>query len=132
MGYRSDVVIAIEKEVYDAEILLGLGRDNWFHNAARLDKGAYYWVFEGTKWSDSYPECAYVTRLLDSIGCVDANDSKYAFVRAGEDGDDTEELGNPDAFNITLVTYQSAYIEYDFDTSPKIPTIGEQNAATAA
>jgi len=129
MGYRSDVVIAIEKEVYDAEILLGLGRDNWFHNAARLDKNdVYYWVFECTKWSDSYPECAYVTRLIDSIGCVDENINRYAFVRVGEDGDDIEEEGSPAAFDITAVTYQSAYVEYPFETF-KIPTIGERNAA---
>jgi len=132
MGYRSDVVIAIEKEVYEAEILLGQGRSDWFHNAARLVNGVYYWVFEGTKWYETYPECIYVTRLIDSIGCVEENEHRYAFVRVGEDGDDIDEEGSPGTFDITTITYQSAYVDYNFDTSPKTPTIGEQNAATAA
>ena len=131
MGYRSDVVVAIQKEVYEAELLLGQGRSDWFHNAARLSNDTYYWVFNCTKWSVTYPECAYVEDLIESIVNSD-NYLKCAFVRTGEDGADTDVYGNPDAFDISLVEYQSAYIEHDFDTSFNNLTIGDQNAATAA
>ena len=136
MGYRSDVFIAIKKEAYEQEMLLGIGRDEGFHNAARLnEKDVYYWSFEGTKWSDSYPECAYVINLIDSIALSEGGEDKFAFARTGEDGEDTEEMGNLDAFNITVVQYQSAYIDFAYDSSYTIlntPTIGAQNATAAA
>jgi hypothetical protein len=136
MGYRSDVFIAIKKEVYDQEMLLGVGRDEWFHNAARLnEENVYYWSFEGTKWSDIYPECAYVINLIDLIALSEGGEDKFAFARTGDDGEDTEEMGNLEAFDIEVVQYQSAYIETNEPNrnySPLRPTLGEQNATAAA
>lgn len=122
MGYRSDVVIAIDKEAYEAEILLGLGRDDYFHNAAHLIGDVYYWVFEGTKWSPIYPEIAYIESLLDALG-----EPMYGFVRVGEDMADIEEKGVPYEYDI----YPTVSIDYP-QLILNTPMIGEQNAATAA
>jgi hypothetical protein len=131
MECRYGVFIAIKKEVYDQEMLLGVGRDEWFHNAARLnEKNVYYWSFESHEWNDSRPECAYVMSLLDSIALSKGGDDKFAFASTDEDGTGTEEIGNLEAFDIEVVQYQSAYIEINapsYNYSPLRPTLGEQN-----
>lgn len=127
MGYRSDVVIAIEKEVYDKEMLLGLGRDDYFHNAARLVDDVYYWVFTGVKWYTTYPEIQYMESLLTALDDCDLASCKYGFLRIGEDAVDIDERGLPDEYDI----HPHVSLEYPqsiLDT----PMIGERNAATAA
>ena len=125
MGYRSDVVIAIDKQAYDQEMLLGVGRDDYFHDAAHLIGNVYFWVFEGTKWSPIYPEVAYIESLLDALD--DLGEPMYGFVRVGEDSADIEEKGAPYEYDI----YPTVSIDYP-QLILNTPMIGEQNAATAA
>ena len=125
MGYRSDVVIAIDKQAYDQEMLLGVGRDDYFHDAAHLIGNVYFWVFEGTKWSPIYPEVAYIESLFDALD--DLGEQMYGFVRVGEDIADIEERGLPGDYEI----YAAVSIDYP-QLILNTPMIGEQNAATAA
>ena len=134
MGYRSDVVIAIQKEAYDIEILLGVGRDDAFHNAAHYVDNVYYCVFHGTKWSEFYPQVAYIESILDSLDRQynDApsflSDYAYGFLRVGENSDDIHERGDPGAYEI----YPDIQIDYPKEAIKNTPTIGEQNATAAA
>ena len=129
MGYRSDVVIAIDKVMYDAEILLGMGRDNGFHDAARLVAGTYYWVFTSTKWNVCYPGVKYIESLMDALDAADETgySSAYGFLRVGEDANDIEERGDPCSYEI----YSEVHIDYPQSILDK-PKIGEQNATAAA
>ena len=134
MGYRSDVVIAIQKEAYDQEMLLGVGRDDAFHNAAHYVDNVYYWVFNHTKWSESYPQVTYIESILDSLD-RQYNDAPsflsghaYGFLRVGEDSNDIDERGDPGAYEI----YPYTQIEYPEKMIKNTPTIGEQNATAAA
>jgi|TARA_B110001469_G_scaffold100591_1_gene97974 hypothetical protein len=134
MGYRSNVVIAIQKEAYDEEMLLGVGRDDAFHNAAHYLDNAYYWVFNHTKWSEFYPQVTYIESIFDSLDkqYADApsflSGHAYGFLRVGEDSNDIDERGDPGAYEI----YPHTQIEYPEKMIKNTPTIGEQNATAAA
>ena len=127
MGYRSEVFLAIRKEAYEREIIIGKGHNAPFHDAYRYcDKTeTYYWYFSSTKWHNHYPEIRYINNLLTSVdqasddGCED-----YGFVRVGEDPDDIEIRGAPEDFDI----YPQAYISFD-QTILDLPMRGEKNDA---
>lgn len=126
MGYRSDVVIAINKDAYDQEMLLGVGRDDAFHNSARLINDTYYWVFKHTKWSEFYPGVSYIESLMDALDLV--SDNPYGFLRVGEDHLDMETRGVPYDYEI----YPYMQIEYPEYLLNQTQMIGEQNATAAA
>jgi len=126
MGYRSDVVIAIEKEVYEQEKFIDLDLDHPFRDAARLVDNVYYWVFEGVKWNSNHPEISGIENIFSTLDYAGKSD-QYAFVRAGEDVVDADQEGTPSNFGLSL----RPIITYDRDIL-NTPMIGEQNAATAA
>jgi hypothetical protein len=134
MGYRSNVVIAIDKEAYDTELLIGVGRSDGFHYAARLINGVYYWCFKNIKWHEHYPNVKYVQSLLDELDAryraapSFLSGPAYGFLRVGEDAADIKERGDPGAYEI----YVSTRLEYPEKQIKNTPTIGEQNATAAA
>jgi hypothetical protein len=98
MGYRSDVVIALNKEVYAQHLLLlgefpTLLRDN----SPVITETAAYWRLSEIKWYTDYPYIRDVMRLLGSL-----DTEQYAFMRIGEDDQDIEHQGEPGDFNIYL------------------------------
>ena len=123
MGYRSDVAIAIDKEVYEQERFIDLELDHPFRNAARLIDGVYYWVFEGVKWNSSHPEISGIEGIFATLDSAGKSD-QYAFVRAGEDVVDSDQEGPPSNFGFSL----RPKITYDQDIL-KTPMLGERNAA---
>ena len=133
MGYRSDVYIAIDKQTYDEEIMIGKGKNEGFHNSARYlpDYDAYFWYISSIKWYATYDLTKYVEGLLLAIEesqdiYNETNDYKalYTFVRTGEDYSDVEVLGDCYFFGLNPMTT----VDMDFSIQDK-PTIGETHAA---
>ena len=111
MGYRSDVVIGISKEVKAWALI----NDNWpsiLNDADETaeESDASFYNYQGWKWYDSYPE---VRNLSDFFAAVEEQFEKeisYAFVRLGEEYEDIEVIGQPWDFGIevhrTIERYQ--------------------------
>jgi len=127
MGYRSDVVIALTKEIYLKEKILDDGTFPTLFNDEREvlieSIGAYIWVFEGYKWYAGYEDVDQMTAFLEKLekeheltGLIKPDGSKaagartgypFGFLRVGEDSNDIEEHGQPWDFDIFPNTYIS-------------------------
>jgi hypothetical protein len=100
MGYRSTVIIAIDKKVFTSAVLIEdtlpqvLKEEPYESN----EKGMY-WQLESVKWYDSYEDVAEVIRFLDAL-----ETEEYAFVRIGENTDDIVLEGSPYEFDINCYT----------------------------
>lgn len=111
MGYRSDVIIAITKEVrtrhlISNEIPACLMNDNSVIKEARDSDGAFYFRIQGWKWYDSYPEIQEIHAWFESMA-----DEEFGAMRMGEDDDDNQTWGNPYDFDICLNRYLSCPID---------------------
>ena len=99
MGYRSEVVLAVNPDAY-AVLTTLLARGGSFFNLFKEattqpsdhqeDSVIYSW--ECIKWYDSYPEVEAVEDFMSRLELEDMEDS-FRFVRVGEDCDDTEQRG---------------------------------------
>ena len=100
MGYRSQVVLAVSKEVMP-QFLTTLAKSPeakelcLVHVDKKIDnydeRGGFLFMWDHIKWYDSY-EC--VEALIDFMDwCDSENDEDYRFVRTGEEMDDNEERG---------------------------------------
>ena len=95
MGYRSDVHIAITKRAlttltvagYDVGILSKLSVSNTTHNHY------IHYYMENLKWYDMFQDVQSVNSLFDFLQ-DNGDEAEYAFVRFGEDFDDTEVSGD--------------------------------------
>jgi len=100
MGYRSQVVLAVSKEVLP-QFLTTLARSSetkdlcFVHADKKIDnydeRGGFLFFWDHVKWYDSYEEMQAITDFMD--WCDDENDEDYRFVRAGESMDDNESRG---------------------------------------
>jgi len=112
MGYRSQVVLAIAKEIQphfmaalsvctDATVLV-------FNDADRFDRDYYqdgtgHWLihWDSIKWYDSYEEIGTIEKFVDAVNddCIelgeDEGDSSdyIKFVRVGDETGDVEHKG---------------------------------------
>jgi hypothetical protein len=105
MGYRSDVVIAIKKEVKAKLILLNtklpeLLTDHAEENTVEAD-GIIYYEMCGLKWYESFPDVIEVVEFLDTLSQED-----YHFIRTGEETPDVEAYGDLDS-QLYVETYIS-------------------------
>jgi len=85
MGYRSQVVIAIPKEVLKKNVSILTDLEGF--EISQTDD-TYYFSNSHTKWYDEYEE---VKRVMEF---VDNNSDDVGFVRIGEESGDIEERGN--------------------------------------
>ena len=112
MGYRSQVVLAIAKEI-QPHFMVALGAcpaatSLVFNDADRFDKDYYqdgsgHWLIQWSdlKWYDSYEEIKTLQNFVEAanedcleLGEDDGESSDYIkFVRVGEDSDDIEHRG---------------------------------------
>jgi hypothetical protein len=111
MGYRSDIIIAIAKEVrarhlISNEIPACLMNDTSVIKEARESDGAFYFRIEGWKWYDSYQEIRDIEAWFTSM-----QDEEFGAMRMGEDDNDTETWGQPYDFDICLNRYLSCPID---------------------
>lgn len=98
MGYRSEVVVALDKEIIMKNLVLP-------HRGYTLlveyadeneDKGDYViFVLNDIKWYDSYPEKRLIQKFLEGLP-----DDKYGYIRIGEELNDIEERGEPYTFEM--------------------------------
>ena len=100
MGYRSQVVLAVSKEVLP-QFLTTLARSSeakdlcFVHSDKKIDnydeRGGFLFMWDHVKWYDSYECVAAIQDFMD--WCDDENDEDYRFVRTGEELDDNEVRG---------------------------------------
>lgn len=132
MGYRSQIIIAVAKNVYDTHLALGTvpeclisAEPESVKNVTEDETDAVYWHLDQWKWYDSYPDVKTITdwfEVLDNEeelaslirpktpGLYPTNrdtmykDARppYGMVRTGEDKDDMEEMGEPSYYDIAI------------------------------
>ena len=108
MGYRSDVAIAIHKDLQgdfltflNTEELMAqiFGDMSDFH----LDKdyqGEGHWLFTAdqikwyTDWDDFYAHITMFEKFMDAMDEKFDHDAQYRFIRIGEEIDDVERRGD--------------------------------------
>ena len=100
MGYRSEVVLAVNSDAY-AVLTTVLARGGEFFNLFKEattepndhqeDSIVYSW--ESIKWYPSYPDVAAVETFMSRLE-EEGMEESFRFVRVGEDNDDTEQRGN--------------------------------------
>lgn len=111
MGYRSDIIIAIAKEVRTRHLITNeipacLMNDNSVVKEARESDGTLYFRIESWKWYDSYPEIREIESWFESMA-----DDEFGAMRMGEDDDDNQTWGQPYDFDICLNRYLSCPID---------------------
>jgi len=98
MGYRSEVVLAVNSDAY-AVLTTVLARGGEFFNLFKeastepYDGDATVYSWEDIKWYPNYPAIQAVEDFMSRLELEDMEDS-FRFVRVGEDNDDTEQRGN--------------------------------------
>jgi len=101
MGYRSDVYIATSKDAiihYCSTVEDITPQLNYFSCKERSDV-VLYSIYQ-TKCYDSDPVVQAINRMIESF---ESTDTKFAYVRPGEEWDDIEYLGDVDEFGLSLV-----------------------------
>lgn len=111
MGYRSDIAIAIHKNIV-AEDLINPIIPEALKKEQHLDYGeSRYWFLSGWKWYEDYPEVAaieaffnYMDENVDPIKTEGTSFtySPYGALRIGDDDDDVENWGDPSQYDIHL------------------------------
>ncbi len=104
MGYRSEVVIALNKTVIAKLVLTGNTLPKLFLYADNqlINDCAYYYIFEGIKWYQEYPEIIYINSFLDTLDIAD-----FGFIRSGDEVTDIEILGSPYNYDMYLEKHLS-------------------------
>ena len=95
MGYRSDIVIAVNKEVL-ARNLIQKEIPECLGEPEHVTDKAAYWFIEGWKWYSSYHDVQEINAWFDELA-----HEEFGAMRIGED-DDTETWGEPYEFDIYL------------------------------
>jgi hypothetical protein len=117
MGYRSEVVLALDAKVVPALMTIfakceetqKLCTQHMSHiDTDYCGKGNWLMVWEGIKWYDSYPEIQMITRLVDALESDDLSEfglkaldyhdgeeysSLFSFARIGEESGDEHFAG---------------------------------------
>ena len=112
MGYRSEVILAIDAEVVPALMAAFAKCEETqklcTQHVDNLDtdydgKGNWLMRWDHIKWYDSFPEIAMLNNLIEALEDDDLNEfgmkdiddghSLFRFVRVGEDMDDNEQRG---------------------------------------
>ena len=121
MGYRSDIVIAITKELYVKCQLLQNIPKAILEEEMHEKNGNCYWFLSGWKWYDSYTEVQDIEAWFDWCADEDENPSVtlskndhsyvqavFGALRLGEgygDSLDKQEWGSPREFEIYVRSY---------------------------
>ena len=112
MGYRSDVTIAMTKELYMKCVLIGnipKALAECKDDDATARTGTHYWMVKGWKFYTGYPE---VDEIIDWFHwCIDSEEAQppegddtpqFGAIRLGEETSDIEEWGEPGCFDLWI------------------------------
>ena len=97
MGYRSDLVIAITKEMLAQDLIEPFIPNVIKELSTSSTQNAIYYFIEGWKWYESYPEVQEIESWFDTM-----LDKDFGAMRIGENDDDIQTWGNPYDFEIYL------------------------------
>ena len=111
MGYRSNIIIAINKEVRARHLITNeipacLTNDDSVIKEADERTGNLYFKIEDWKWYSTYPEIQAIEKWFESM-----QEHEFGAMRMGEDDDDTQRWGEPYDFDICLNRYLSCPID---------------------
>lgn len=126
MGYRSQVALAMKNETFK-EMIQNMDDEAAPELLTAVEKSfAGGWTmlrWDWVKWYDSFPEVAAVEAFMNNLDSSD-RDAEYAFVRVGEEWDDTEERGNCGCPPFHLAVQKSVSIDWSepVDVSHSPPT----------
>ena len=125
MGYRSDIIIALDKAQYDRDLLITrkvpsllIGEENRVTIHPNHADSIIAFKFSFVKWRQHYPDVAEVTaylNYLENLATEHEDDLPkhsahfYGYLEIGEHLDDITLTGDPDYFGL------SARTEYSFD-----------------
>lgn len=99
MGYRSNIVIAINKKIL-ARDLISPCIPTVLKNEEHQDiEGNRYWVLEQWRWYPDYPK---IKQIEDFFG--ELSDEEFGAVRVGKNDGDVQSWGDPYAFDIEVRT----------------------------
>lgn len=108
MGYRSNIVIAVSAKILAEHLISPCIPEDLLEKEHVDIKGSRYWILEGWKWYDRYPEIREIEAFFDNL-----DDSDFAAIRIGEDVDDIQTWGNPSDYGIyvhTSISYPSGSV----------------------
>ena len=102
MGYRSEVVLAVDKEIMP-EFLAHLATndeaktmvfaDHCHLDQDYCDEGHLLVTWNSIKWYESYPEVNVIEKFISEMEEAADKSEMFRFVRIGEDYDDVENRG---------------------------------------
>lgn len=100
MGYRSDIVIAVEQAVVARNLLTQEIPKSVLDCFVRKDENQLtspvsYYLLTGWKWETYYPEVKAIEAWFASM-----KDDEFGAMRMGEEMGDVETWGNPCEFSI--------------------------------
>lgn len=114
MGYRSDVVIGISKELYTKCVLLNNIPSSLKNEDTLNNDLGYYWHIRGWKWYQGYDDVVEIERWFE--WCIAHDESlcsgeskfdpptNFGALRSGEEACDFEEWGDPGEFEIYRIS----------------------------
>lgn len=108
MGYRSDVVFAVDKHVLALDLINPILPEVLRKEPYIDTDSARYWQFDGWKWYSGYEEVSSINNFMADLDELDIPDTVlrgtlYAGARIGEDVDDVETWGDYWEYDIEVV-----------------------------
>ena len=102
MGYRSEVVLAVDKKLMpeflahlatsdEAKTMVFADHDHLDQDYC--DEGHLLVTWNGIKWYESYPEVNVIEKFISEMDEDEDKSEMFKFVRIGEDYDDVEDRG---------------------------------------
>lgn len=110
MGYRSDLVIAVHKNIYTRNLITNEFPEILRNVSPKQHDDAFYWKLDGYKWYTGFPEIDSMETYFDQLDNEDqviSNDEHnsarlcYGAMRVGEENGDIQEWGSPYDYYIT-------------------------------
>lgn len=111
MGYRSNIVIAIRKEILAEDLISQVIPPVLKEEPHTVRENTVWWHLQDWKWYSSYSEIQLIERFFQGLSDrepLEIDGEKYAWfaaMRMGENDDDLQTWGEPYEFEIQLVRH---------------------------
>jgi len=116
MGYYSEIVIAVRKEILSEDLVYPVIPKELRNMVHQVIGDAVYWHIPSWKWYESRPEIAEILEFFELLDERDASNPIvdtdgigtlpwFGVTKVGEGDNDIETWGNPHHFNINTVQY---------------------------
>lgn len=111
MGYRSDIAIAIHKNIVARDLIDPIIPDALKDEPYSDEEDTRYWYLSGWKWYQEYSDVTSIERFFDLLNEFELQSlnqeethfiAPYGAIRIGEDDDDVETWGDPSYYGIYL------------------------------